>query len=464
MLLLCGLAFGTALSAPAAEPKVSYRNDVQPILKRHCWACHSASKPKGKLNLETVPGMRKGGRNGTLFVAGKPDESLLIESISGPEPAMPQKQAPLSTEKIDILRKWIEAGAPDDSPADKPRIEIKAPATYTFAPAITSVAWSIDGKRVAAACRGEVVILDVESSAPPLRLPTASDLLTHVEFSPDGKVLAAAGGAPGQYGEVRFLDAASGKLLSARRVGKDTLFRGNFAPDSKAIALGGADGAVHVVPVDEKQPIRRFELHSDWVLAVAYTPDGKMLVTAGRDKATKVANAQSGELLRTLDNSTELISGVAADNLFALSAGRARSLITYELKIALAGIQLTGGGNDARPINRRDQYARPIESQAGEVLALAISGDHKLAAVAGNFGEVRVYRIANRQRVALVGKVPAPVYAVSLNTSGSRLALGSKSGLVQLYELPSGKLLKSLVPVPVAGGAQKLSQAAAGRP
>lgn len=445
---VASLFLGVALPAAAANPKVSYRNDVQPILKRHCWGCHSSTKPKGKLNLETVAAMRKGGRTGPLFQPGKPDQSLLIESISGPEPAMPQKQPPLSMEKIGILRRWIQAGAPDDSAGDKPRIEIKAPATYTFAPAVTSVAWSVDGKLLAAACRSEVVLIDAEGSAPPRRLATASDLLTHVEFSPDGKVLAAAGGTPGQYGEVRFLDPANGKLLSARRVGKDTLFRGNFAPDSKAIALGGADGAVHVVPVEDKQPIRRFELHSDWVLAVAYTPDGKMLVTGGRDKATKVANAQSGELLRTLDNSTELISGVAADNLFALSAGRARTLIAYEFKIGLDGIQLTGGGNGTRPLNRRDQYARALETQAGEIHALGISGDRKFVAVAGNFGEVRVYQIANRQRIALLSKVPAPVYAVALSANGSRLALGSKSGLVQIYELPGGKLLKSLVPVP----------------
>src|SRR5690348_12658837 len=231
------LFLGVSLPVSAAEPKVSYRNDVQPILKRHCWACHSSTKPKGKLNLETIAAMRKGGRGGPLFVAGKPDASLLIESISGPEPAMPQKQPPLSMEKIAILRQWIQAGAPDDSTGDKPRIEIKAPATYTFAPAVTSVAWSADGKRVAAACRSEIVLVDVEGSAPPQRLATASDLLPHVEFSPDGKVLAAVGGAPGQYGEVRFLDPGSGKLLSDRRVSKDTLFRGNFSPDSKAIAL-----------------------------------------------------------------------------------------------------------------------------------------------------------------------------------------------------------------------------------
>ncbi len=436
-MIVASLYLCLAVPVSAAEPKVSYRNDVQPILKHHCWGCHSSTKPKGKLSLDTVAAMRKGGRTGPLFQTGKPDESLLIEAISGPEPSMPQKQPPLTMEKVRILRAWIQAGAPDDSTGDKPRIEIKAPATYTFAPAITSVALSGDGKRLAAACRSEVVLMDVEGSTPPRRLPDGQRF-THTRRVQSG--WQTTGRRRRHTRSVRrgSLPRSRGRPARRRsRVGKDTLFRGNFAPDGKVIALGGADGAVHVIPVDPKQPLRRFELHSDWVLDVAYTPDGKMLVTGGRDKATKVANAQTGELLRTLDNSPELISAVAADNLLALSAGRARSLIAYDFKIALSGVP-------------QNQYARPFEAQPGEVHCLAVSGDRKLVAAAGNFGEVRVYHISNRQRVALISKVPAPVYAVALNAKGSRLALGSKSGLVQIYELPSGKLLKSLVPVPVA--------------
>ena len=48
-----------ALDQAAAE-KISFRNDVQPILKRHCWGCHSAAKPEGGLRLDTVAAMLKG--------------------------------------------------------------------------------------------------------------------------------------------------------------------------------------------------------------------------------------------------------------------------------------------------------------------------------------------------------------------------------------------------------------------
>ncbi len=443
-----GMIVNLVVPAAAAD-KVSYRNDVWPILERHCWGCHSSTKPKGKLSMDSVAEMRKGGRTGPLFQPGKPDASLLIEAVSGPEPSMPQKQPPLSAEKIQILRKWVQAGAPDDTPTDKGGIEVKAPQVYPFAPAVASVAFAADGKRLAAACRSEVVLVDLDGSAPPRRLATTSDWISHVEYGPDGKLLAAAGGTPGQYGEVRFFDAASGQVVSSRRVGKDTLFRGHFSPDGKAIALGGADGAVHVIPVDAKEPVRRFELHSDWVMDVAYTPDGKMLVTGGRDKTTKIASAQAGELVRVLDTSTERIGAVAADGLFAISAGKARSLVGFELKIALDGIPAAGAAADNRPITNRAQYARDFEGQAGEVLALCLSGDRKLLAAAGAFADVRVYQVANRQRVALIPNVPAPVYAVALDAKGSRLALGTKGGSVQVYEIPSGKMIKSLVPVPV---------------
>jgi WD40 repeat protein len=433
----------------AAAEKVGYRQDVWPILKRHCWGCHSSMKPEGGLKLDSVADMRKGGDGGPLFKPGKPDESLLLTMISGDKPKMPRKQPPLSGAKVQMLRLWILAGARDDSTAEDTRTVVKVPERYRFAPAVTSVAFSPDGKHLAAACRSEVVLLDPEGKSPPVRLATESDLLSHVEFSPDGKLLAAVGGSPSRYGEVRFFDLA-GKLVSSRRVGHDTLFRGNFAPDSKVIAVGGADGAVHIIPVNSREKPRKLELHSDWVLDVVYSPDGKMLVSGGRDKATKVSSVETGELLRSVDSSTELVSAVASDGQFAVSSGRGRALIGYEYRTALAGIQVTGAGNGARPISRRAQYVRPFETQPGEVLSIATSADRKLIAVAGDYGDVRVYRIADRQRVALISKVPAPIYGVALNRDGSRLALGSKSGPVQVYELPSGKLLKSLTPVPVA--------------
>ena len=151
-----------------------------------------------------------------------------------------------------------------------------------------------------------------------------------------------------------------------------------------------------------------------------------------------------------MDASCELISSVAADGQFAVAAGRARIPISYELKIALVGVAVSGTGNGSKPVSKRNQYAKNFETQPGEILDMATSADRTLLAVGGAYADVRVYKIADRQRVALISGIPNPIYSVALNADGTRLAIGSKSGQVQVYELPAGKLVKSLIPVPVA--------------
>ena len=323
------------------------------------------------------------------------------------------------------------------------------PATYASAPAISGVTISPDGKQAAAACRSEVVIFNVDDDSAPRRLPTDFDIINHVEFSPDGKRLAAAGGSPQQFGGVIFFDPADGKQQGARRIGSDTFFKGNFAPDGQTIALGGANGAIHLVPVDAAAQPSMIELHSDWVTAVAFTADGKQLVSGSRDKTTKISSVEGRTLLRSVDESPDAIYAVAADALTAISGGNARTLTGYDFKLALSGVEVAGSGNGARPINKRDQYLRAFEAQADAVLALATSGDRKLLAVATRAAEIRIYETEKRIRKTTIPKVPSPVLAIALNRDGTRLALGSKTGEVQIWDTTSGKLIKSLIPVPV---------------
>ena len=56
----------------SADDSVSYRRHVWPILKRHCYACHSGEKPEGNLSLSTAASIKTGGETGPLLVAGKP--------------------------------------------------------------------------------------------------------------------------------------------------------------------------------------------------------------------------------------------------------------------------------------------------------------------------------------------------------------------------------------------------------
>src|SRR5262249_54929087 len=104
--------------APAGKGPVSFINDVAPILKENCFACHDAEKRKGKLDKTTYETLRKGGDNEDPIVAGKPDDSLIVDLITAKSgKRMPPKENgdPLPKEKIAVIEKWIAEGAKPDA-------------------------------------------------------------------------------------------------------------------------------------------------------------------------------------------------------------------------------------------------------------------------------------------------------------------------------------------------------------
>ena len=92
-----------------------YLKDVKPLLEHKCYACHGALKQQGGLRLDTAASLIKGGDSGSALEVGKPDESLLIDVLTGDAGfQMPpaNEGAPLKAEEIQLIREWIVAGAP----------------------------------------------------------------------------------------------------------------------------------------------------------------------------------------------------------------------------------------------------------------------------------------------------------------------------------------------------------------
>ena len=63
---------------------VVFRDVIQPIFEQKCISCHNPDKLKGQLSVASIEAIQKGGKTGKLFVAGKPDISLLLQRIHLP--------------------------------------------------------------------------------------------------------------------------------------------------------------------------------------------------------------------------------------------------------------------------------------------------------------------------------------------------------------------------------------------
>ncbi len=99
--------------AKAAAP--DFRTEVQPILETNCVRCHTASKVKGGLRLDTHEKLLEGGDTAEAIVPGEPSKSeLLVRIHLRPidEGVMPDEGQPLKPEEVAVLDAWVEAGAP----------------------------------------------------------------------------------------------------------------------------------------------------------------------------------------------------------------------------------------------------------------------------------------------------------------------------------------------------------------
>ena len=99
---------------PLDQAKV-YDHVIQPIFQEKCVSCHNDQKLKGSLKLTDTLSILKGGKTGKLFIAGKPNLSLLLERIhlpSSEKKHMPPSGKPqLTDEESELLFLWIKDNA-----------------------------------------------------------------------------------------------------------------------------------------------------------------------------------------------------------------------------------------------------------------------------------------------------------------------------------------------------------------
>jgi len=113
LVVLASWKTGVAAEGPSAEAFEFFEREVRPLLVERCLECHGEKgKPKGGLKLSTREALLKGGDSGPAAVAGKPEESLLVEAVRYiDEPRMPPK-GKLKDQEIEIFRKWVDLGLP----------------------------------------------------------------------------------------------------------------------------------------------------------------------------------------------------------------------------------------------------------------------------------------------------------------------------------------------------------------
>ncbi len=416
----------------ASEPPVSFRAQIAPLLLEQCQTCHGPTQQKGDYRLDTFEFLsRNEDAANPVLLAGKPEKSrlytLLVEQNAGDR--MPQKSDPLPSAQAELVRRWIAEGAVfDGGEAGASLVEIVPPRTYPAAPEVyaqplpvTALAFSPDGGELWVGGLRELTVWDPVEGRLLRRIGNVAPRTFEITFSPDGTTVACAGGAPGEYGEARLLDAQSGRMRSQMAGSVDAVMDVKFSPNGERLVTAGADHSVSVFETAGGRRLHRLTAHSDAVTAVAFSADGALFASVGLDRGAKVFDAESGRLVGMYRDHQAALYAVAftPDGKQLLTAGRDKALHLWNL----------GDGKKKQEL-----------SGLGEVLRLVVSGNTAYAG--GGSGKVSEFGVADLKVSKALSGGSDWAYAVALHAKSRRFAAGGYDGVVTVWNVEDGKVVK----------------------
>ena len=434
-----------AVSVQAAP--VSFKGEIAPLLRAQCQSCHGARDSKGDFRVDSYAELMRALEDELARVLpGKSGASLLFQLLTTADvdERMPQKSEALPAKTIALVKRWIDEGAKFDGADPKAtlarvipaRTHAAAPKVYARDMPITALAFSPDGSLLATGALREIILWNTADGKMVRRIPNMAQRTFALAWHPKGGTIFAGGGIPGELGEVRAFTPA-GKLLAALHRAGDVVLDVQLDANATRLAVGDADNLITLYDPTEFSILRQIDNHSDWVMALAFSPDGKQLASASRDRTAKIFELKSGETISTYGGHTSPVQGVAfrADGKAVFSADRAGAIHVWKAGLAdIAGkrfgaekiSQISNLGRDVFKLHRRGN------------LLLSHGGD----------GRARLFRADNRKAVRAFAHEGGWLMSAAWHAKSQRLATGAHDGSVCLWDTKTGKLLKRLYALP----------------
>ncbi len=452
----------STVSASAATP-VNYEREVAPVFRSYCAGCHNDADHEGEFSVETFARLRKGGDKGDPIEAGKPDTSFLIRSLEGAaKPHMPPKDEPqVPAAELDLLRRWIAAGAPGpvhDESLLAHLVVPKIPTTAATQRPVTTVAYSSDGSRFAVARSGRIEL----GSAPGRRVSRVIEGLpgkvNAVHFSADGRHLIAATGIAGLKGVAQLWDVERGKLIREFGGHTDILHDAEFSPDGRLLATAGYDRSIRIWEVATGRLVRTIVGHNGAIFALAFDPAGQVLASASADQTVKLWRVSDGLRLDTLNQPQGELNAVAftPDGTHILAAGNDRRIHLWRY--------LSTNTPALNPV-----VASRFAHEAA-VTALAISRDGRRLVSTAADRTLKLWSLPDLTELHAWPVQPDVAVALAFDPHRARFAAGRMDGSVAVYEAvmpaPAGALNLAVTgsPMPPAGHESKLSTVSENEP
>jgi len=339
-ILIGAVTSGSEAIAQPKGPRLTYDEHVLPILKDKCVNCHNQDRKRGGLVLNNYTALMQGGSSGAAVKPGDGEGSLLYRLMAHlQEPIMPPSQPKLPQAQLDVVRAWIDGGAPENAGSkvvmvNKPKVDFSLasasrgkpsgpppmpPATLSLEPvvrasrdtAVLALASSPWAPLLAVGGQKQVLLYNTDTLDLIGILPFPEGTPQVLKFSRNGSLLLAGGGQGGKSGKVVIWSVTSGERLFAVGEESDVVLAADISPDQSRIALGGPSKIVRIYSSKDGKLLHEIKKHTDWITSLEFSPDGVLLATGDRNGGLFVWEAYTAREYHTLKGPTQAITEVS---------------------------------------------------------------------------------------------------------------------------------------------------------
>jgi WD40 repeat protein len=316
-------------------------------------------------------------------------------------------------------------------PAQEPAVAV---AKVKPAP-VAAVAYSPDGKFLAAGGHGEAYVIDVATGDVAVKLTGQTAKVTALAFSRDGSRLAVASGTVGKSGEVRFYTMSSAGLPNGKpdhivEAHSDIIYDLPFSPDGKTLATTGYDRLIKLWDTTTGKEANVLKDHSDTVYGLAFSPDGKYLASGSADRAVKIWEAATGKRLYTLSDSIDWVYAVAwsPDGKHVAAAGVDKSIRVWQ--VTADGVKLV----------------HAVFAHEKPVVRLAYTADGQTLYSVGEDRVLKAWDTTKMVERKVYERQPEAVLSLAVRSDQKQIALGRYDGALVLLEEGTGKVQAEPLP------------------
>ncbi|TWT67056.1 c-type cytochrome domain-containing protein [Allorhodopirellula solitaria] len=334
------LAAPVALAAPADEAakKVTFDDDVKPIFRQHCLTCHNQSDKRGGLAIDSYGALLEGGGSGeVVWDDGDIDASRLWQLVNHDDtPAMPPDQPKIPAKQLATLKAWIaggilensgskakkkkknslafvapSSGKPEGPPPMPTTLPQKVPVVSDRAAAVTAIGVSPWAPLIAVAGQKQISLYHGETAELLGVLPFEEGIAQSLRFSRDGRFLIAGGGEHSVLGIAAVYDIENGSRVATVGDELDVVFDADCNDNMSKIALGGPQKMLRIFDATDGTLLFDLKKHTDWIYAVAFSPDGVLVASADRAGGLVVWEAATGRQFLDLTDHKGAVNSIS---------------------------------------------------------------------------------------------------------------------------------------------------------